>query len=231
MFMTPNFLENFDIRNHGKYQNKRYDLMMNGSVIWLQNWFFQNCDGRWEKKERFFLRNIDNPGWGLSLYLESSIYEKKLFDKIIIERTKEDWLHCLLKDNEFISAGGAFNLNEVLHYFRNWVEDRKETTIQESEITNWIQKWYYRNCDGDWEHQNGFSIKTTDNPGWYFEVIFEDTDCEGKTFESVDIKRSEMDWYRCSVKKCKFEAYGGIFNLIDMLNVFREWADKCEKEN
>ncbi len=26
-------------------------------------------------------------------------------------------------------------------------------------------KWYRANCDGDWEHQLGFTIETTDNPG------------------------------------------------------------------
>lgn len=25
--------------------------------------------------------------------------------------------------------------------------------------------WYADNCDGDWEHQNGFIIRTLDNPG------------------------------------------------------------------
>ncbi len=30
---------------------------------------------------------------------------------------------------------------------------------------NWIQSWYYENCDGDWEHSYGMRIDTVDNPG------------------------------------------------------------------
>jgi immunity protein 53 of polymorphic toxin system len=28
-----------------------------------------------------------------------------------------------------------------------------------------ILEWFSDNCNGDWEHQNGFSIESLDNPG------------------------------------------------------------------
>ena len=77
--------------------------MKNNMLKWLQNWFFQNCDGQWETRERFFLRTIDNPGWGISLYLQDSVYENKLFNKIIIDRTTQDWCHCLIRNKELMA--------------------------------------------------------------------------------------------------------------------------------
>ena len=31
--------------------------------------------------------------------------------------------------------------------------------------------WYDKNCDGDWEHQNGFELMTLDNPGFLFRFM------------------------------------------------------------
>jgi hypothetical protein len=29
----------------------------------------------------------------------------------------------------------------------------------------WLQQWYADHADGEWEHQNGITIATLDNPG------------------------------------------------------------------
>ncbi len=31
---------------------------------------------------------------------------------------------------------------------------------------NSIETWYVNRCNGDWEHNNGVTIESTDNPGW-----------------------------------------------------------------
>ena len=33
-----------------------------------------------------------------------------------------------------------------------------------------LQKWYRSQCNGEWEHAEGISIGTLDNPGWSIEV-------------------------------------------------------------
>jgi len=33
-----------------------------------------------------------------------------------------------------------------------------------------LQKWYFAQCDGDWEHSYGVRIDTVDNPGWTLEI-------------------------------------------------------------
>jgi hypothetical protein len=32
--------------------------------------------------------------------------------------------------------------------------------------TAWLEQWYFRQCNGDWEHTHGIIIETLDNPGW-----------------------------------------------------------------
>lgn len=35
----------------------------------------------------------------------------------------------------------------------------------------WLQSFYNRLCDGDWEHSFGVNLTTLDNPGWDLVVI------------------------------------------------------------
>lgn len=42
-----------------------------------------------------------------------------------------------------------------------------------------MQSWYASNCDGEWEHEFGVRIATTDNPGWHIKIDVSETDLEG----------------------------------------------------
>lgn len=59
---------------------------------------------------------------------------------------------------------------------------------------SWIQKWYFEQCNGDWEHGYGIRIDTIDNPGWSVMISIEDTDVRHKPFERADIERTNTDW-------------------------------------
>lgn len=92
----------------------------------------------------------------------------------------------------------------------------------------WLLNWYYKQCDGDWEHSNGIEIGTLDNPGWHLSVNLRDTECDGKEFKYVKIERSENDWLHCFIKNGKFEGPCGPFNLFEVLQIFRNWVEKSE---
>jgi len=92
----------------------------------------------------------------------------------------------------------------------------------------WLLNWFYKNCDGDWEHSNGITIGTLDNPGWYLTVSLRGTVCEDKSFDKIVVERSENDWFHCFVKDGKFEGPCGFFNLTEVLEIFRRWAEYCE---
>jgi hypothetical protein len=89
---------------------------------------------------------------------------------------------------------------------------------------HWLQQWYYAQCDGDWEHQNGIKIETLDNPGWAIRIQIGDTSLSSKRFESVNVDRSEHDWIHCKVEAGEFLGYGGPLNLEELVEVFRGWA-------
>jgi hypothetical protein len=90
----------------------------------------------------------------------------------------------------------------------------------------WLLQWYYNQCDGDWEHGNGIRITTIDNPGWFIKISLEETGLQNKSFQKIRIDRSENDWLRCFVDKEVFEGAGGPFNLPEILQIFRDWADE-----
>ena len=93
------------------------------------------------------------------------------------------------------------------------------------EDLDWIQLFYSRHCDGDWEHSFGFDIKNADNPGWIFEFDLEDTKLSIIEFEEINIRRSEYNWIMCRKKDNKFFGSGGVFNLSELIHIFREWVE------
>jgi hypothetical protein len=94
----------------------------------------------------------------------------------------------------------------------------------------WIQAWYRSQCDGDWEHSFGLSINTLDNPGWHIIIELDGTGLEKKVFTPVKIDYTDDNWFHCLLKESKFEAAGGPCNLINILEVFRNWVIECENK-
>ncbi len=88
----------------------------------------------------------------------------------------------------------------------------------------WLEKWYYNNCNDDWEHGNGVKISTIDNPGWYVEINLIETGLEHKSFKSIQVERSEHDWIYCKVVDGVFIGAGGTANLVEIINVFKKWV-------
>jgi len=196
-------------------------------LIWMQNWVFENYDDAHKLECMITLQTLGNPGWALSACLKNSIYQSKQL-KIKTDRTEEDWCYCSIKDNKFEGRGGALNLNEMINYFRSFVEGKKERknfNNIENEIINWMEKWYHQQCANEWEDSERFIIITNES-GWFFSMFLEDTVCEDKFFDMIKIKKTEKDWYNCYKTENRFEAEGGIFNLVDILNVFINWVEE-----
>jgi hypothetical protein len=93
------------------------------NLVWLQQWFYDQCDGDWEHMQEIKISTVDNPGWYVEVDLIETSLESKIFNSIRIERTDNDWLLCRVEDNTFIGSGGALNLNEIIEVFRNWVQE------------------------------------------------------------------------------------------------------------
>ena len=87
-----------------------------------------------------------------------------------------------------------------------------------------LEDWYRSNCDGDWEHSYGVTIRTLDNPGWCVDVDLQGTGLEGHEFDPVQDERTEHDWVHCRVEKGVFKGAGGPVNLREILEQFLRWS-------
>src|SRR5262249_22822329 len=110
------------------------------------------------------------------------------------------------------------NLNHASSANRRNIMNKKDDLI-------WIQNWYARQCDGDWEHQFGVRLETLDNPGWSIRISVQETELQEKEFKNLAIERTENDWIFCKVENGFFMGDCGPLNLPEMLTVFREWAE------
>ncbi len=84
-----------------------------------------------------------------------------------------------------------------------------------------IQNWYMINCNGDWEHNFGYSIATLDNPGWTIRI-----DLDGTPLDTLEFKRNyqnpndEQDWFNIKTKNMVLEIFCGPSNLETVFKLF-----------
>lgn len=88
-----------------------------------------------------------------------------------------------------------------------------------------LQDWYARHCDGDWEHDERIRIGTIDNPGWMLSINIADTELSGRTLPWELADRDDDDWlhYRCEGDV--FQAACGVSNFPQALAAFRSFVE------
>jgi len=92
------------------------------------------------------------------------------------------------------------------------------------DLLEWLQSWYTSQCDGDWEHQQGITIATLDNPGWSVEISLEGTVLADRLSIAGEQHFSEDNWLVYEIKDLKFQGFCGPRNLSQLLDVFRTAA-------
>jgi hypothetical protein len=216
---------------------------MEDEFLWLQHWYFSKCKETQNFKLKIKISTIDNPGWHANVNLFGTGLERKKFDDIEHEIDENDWVFCTIRDNSFDGACGPCNLIQVLKVFRTWVEredDRFKIAIQYPTKTfdspdsqrrplilddlTWMQHWYLGQCDGDWEHEFGPIFESTDTIGWCMTVNLLGTELEGKIFNELMVKRSDIDWVNCVIQGTDFIGQCGPCNLSEVLHIFRTWG-------
>lgn len=96
--------------------------------------------------------------------------------------------------------------------------------IEAPGLLTWLQGWYASACDGDWEHENGVSIDTLDNPGWRLRIQVTGTGLETKPFDRVKVERDEHDWVHAWLEEGCFQSACGPTNLSEAIYLFRQWV-------
>lgn len=102
---------------------------------------------------------------------------------------------------------------------------RDSTAMGEDDLLVRMERWYAAQCDGVWEHASGVGISTLDNPGWALDVSLAGTRLESVPFETIQVDRTDTDWYMCRLDGAEFKGRGGPGNLTDLLTIFLDWAD------
>lgn len=112
-------------------------ISANNNLLWLMNWYYEQCDGDWEHQFGVKIETLDNPGWSIQISIQETNLQDIIFHNTSIERTENDWFFCAVKNGFFEGNCGPFNLPEVLQIFRNWVE---KNSLQNSSLDNLKQQ-------------------------------------------------------------------------------------------
>jgi hypothetical protein len=90
----------------------------------IQNWYLSNCNGDWEHEYGIAIETLDNPGWSITINLEETELENKVFTEIehgfAPKEDDVDWYLCKVEDNKFIGRCGPLHLKTVLSIFLYW---------------------------------------------------------------------------------------------------------------
>ena len=202
----------------------------NHVLLSLQYWYLSQCEEKWEKKYGISIDTLDNPGWMIEIDLFQTYLKNKKFEEIDIEKTPNNWLQCNVSNYKFQGFGGPENLKDIISIFNAW-NAPPNFPLRSSDDTEllWLQKWYLSQCNGDWEHMFGISIKTTSRPGWAILINLAETNLEGFPFEEICEEQDKLNWYSCKVNQSNFEAECGPYNLNKILHIFREWVESYEE--
>ena len=95
------------------------------------NWYLAQCDEDWEHQYGVSIGTLDNPGWSLTVDLEQTSLEGKLFEPIF-ENVAESqapqgldgdlrWMVAKVEGTKFRGYGGPRDLPRLIEAFRSWV--------------------------------------------------------------------------------------------------------------
>lgn len=96
-------------------------------------------------------------------------------------------------------------------------------------MLEWLQEWFYSQCNGNWEHDFGITIKTLDNPGWDITIELFDTGVllREKEYELIQLK--DGGWYGYKVENGVFNAAGDPKKLNFLISIFQKLVEEERK--
>ena len=83
-------------------------------LVWLMEWYASQCDGDWEHVCGVALGTLDNPGWRLTIDLESTSLETRPY--VAQERdlvSDVSWWICEVKNKKFLGRCGPRDLPSI----------------------------------------------------------------------------------------------------------------------
>ena len=94
-----------------------------------------------------------------------------------------------------------------------------------SDNLEWLEDWYQRQCDGDWEHTQGIRLESLRRRGWRLTISLEGTSAENIAPNRLNFGTSGEEWIDCSICEARFEGAGDPRRLEQIIGVFRKWVE------
>lgn len=203
-------------------------------LAWLEEWYQQQCNGHWEDWHGIKIETRGSPYWNVEINVAGTSLENKKFE-LIDQRKRSDngWIYCTKRENSFHANGGEFNVIELVTVFKTWASDSLTTNENYYKGINLLEElsqWHCEQCDGHWEQLYHIEIITTANPGWLITIPIIGTPLENKSFKPLSVTRSKTDFVHYRVKDGKFQGFGGIKNLEELLFYFCEWRKQFQEK-
>ena len=92
--------------------------MTKDPLVAIQEWYSSKCNDEWEHCHGITIRNIDNPGWAVSISGE----QNRQVTTLKIDRSELDWIRIDASSEVFSGYCGAGNLRELLLRATDWLD-------------------------------------------------------------------------------------------------------------
>jgi hypothetical protein len=89
----------------------------------------------------------------------------------------------------------------------------------------WLEDWYQRQCNGNWEHSQGMRLRSLDDPGWHLTINLTGTSAENAAPQKISLDTPTGDWITCSISAERFDGSGDTRRLEQIIGVFRKWVE------
>ena len=86
-------------------------------IVELMEWYHSHCGGDWQHDKRIRIGTLDNPGWSLWINLADTELEGVELERVLVERSDDDWYDYRTEQGAFYAAGGPLNLIELIRLF------------------------------------------------------------------------------------------------------------------
>jgi hypothetical protein len=89
----------------------------------------------------------------------------------------------------------------------------------------WLDEWYQRQCNGEWEHTQGMRLEFLDKPGWQLTIHLAGTSARNTRPQRLRMETRGGGWLSCSIGAECFEGSCDPRKLEQIIGVFRRWVE------